>query len=110
MARRFAPPKVLAAAGALMMLGLGTAQAHTPLFACYDNGDGTVLCEGGFSDGSSAGGVPVKVRDASGAVVVDGEMNANSEFEFTKPDGAYSVLFDGGEGHQIEVPGADIVE
>ncbi|MBK1637032.1 hypothetical protein CKO19_14985, partial [Rhodovulum adriaticum] len=42
-----------ALAAALISFG-GLAQAHTPLCACYDNGDGTVLCEGGFSDGSSA--------------------------------------------------------
>ena len=33
----------------------GVALAHTPLCSCYDNGDGSVECEGGFSDGSSAG-------------------------------------------------------
>ncbi len=101
------------AVGALaiaVLAGMGTAHAHTPLFACYDNGDGTIMCEGGFSDGSSASGVPIRVRDAKGAVVTDGKMNANSEFEFKKPSGDYSVVFDGGEGHQIEVPGKDIVK
>jgi len=86
------------------------ALAHTPLFSCYDNGDGTVLCEGGFSDGSSAANVPILIKDAAGAVVGEGKMDENSEFEFDKPDGDYSVLFDGGEGHQIEVSGEDIVE
>jgi hypothetical protein len=37
------------------------ALAHTPLCSCYDNGDGTVTCEGGFSDGSSASGVQMRV-------------------------------------------------
>ena len=86
------------------------ASAHTPLFACYDNGDGSALCEGGFSDGSSASGVPVKVKDSSGKVVFSGKMNEVSEFEFKKPDGDYSVLFDAGEGHRIEISSQDIVE
>ena len=86
------------------------ALAHTPLCSCYDNGDRTVLCEGGFSDGSSASGVPVQVRDADGNVVLEGKMNANSEFEFKKPDGDYSVLFDAGEGHRIAIPGSEITE
>ncbi len=55
----------------------GQAWAHTPLCSCYDNGDGTVTCEGGF---------------------------------FDKPKGAYKVIFDGGEGHMIEIDGKEIVE
>lgn len=83
--------------------------AHTPLFACFDNGDGTVFCEGGFSDGSSAAGIAITVRDASGPVI-EGKMNPNSEFEFDKPQGDYTVLFDAGEGHKIEIQSAEIVE
>ncbi len=36
---------------AILVFGLfftGISQAHTPLFSCYDNGDGSVTCEGGF--------------------------------------------------------------
>ena len=97
--------------GGLAMAGLtGAAIAHTPLCSCYDNGDGTVLCEGGFSDGSSASNVGVFVKDGSGNVIVEGKMDANSEFEFNKPSGVYTVLFDAGEGHQIEISGDDITE
>lgn len=99
-------------AGFLMMvLGVffsGAALAHTPLCSCSDNGDGTVLCEGGFSDGSSARGVKISVSDASGKVVLQGKMDANSEFEFKKPAGAYTVLFDAGEGHRIKIPSSKI--
>ncbi|MBB4305421.1 hypothetical protein GGD81_004498 [Rhodobium orientis] len=103
--RAFVP--ILVAATTLVAT---SALAHTPLCSCYDNGDGTVLCEGGFSDGSSASGVPIKVFDASGKVVLDGKMSENSEFEFDKPDGDYKVLFDAGPGHEIEIDGSDIVE
>ena len=103
--------KILAVLGVVALTGYaGSAAAHTPLCSCYDNGDGTVLCEGGFSDGSSASGVAILVKDASGNAVVEGKMNENSEFEFKKPDGDYSVLFDAGEGHRIEIPGSEIVE
>ncbi|MBZ4021761.1 hypothetical protein CKO11_04715 [Rhodobacter sp. TJ_12] len=84
------------------------AAAHTPLCACYDNGDGTVLCEGGFSDGSSATGVAMRVTGADGAVVTEGAMGASSEFTFDKPEGDYTVLFDAGEGHKIEIPAEEI--
>lgn len=99
--------KTLATAVLAALWGAAAA-AHTPICACYDNGDGTVLCEGGFSDGSSASGVRMVVSDDSGNVVIDGSMDENSEFVFDKPDGSYTVLFDGGAGHQIEITGDDI--
>lgn len=86
------------------------AAAHTPLFACFDNGDGTIFCEGGFSDGSTAAGVPIIVKDGSGVVTMRTELDRNSEIEFEKPEGDYAVVFDGGEGHEIEIPGSQIFE
>jgi hypothetical protein len=94
--------------GLTLGLATGAAQAHTALCSCYDNNDGTILCEGGFSDGSSASGVKMVVSDKQGKKLLDGAMNKNSEFSFKKPDGEFTVLFDGGEGHQIEIKGADI--
>lgn len=87
-----------------------TVSAHTPLCACYDMGDDAVLCEGGFSDGSSAAGVAVRVVDAAGNAVIEGEMSEYSEFEFDKPAGDYTVVFDAGPGHDIVIHGKDIVE
>jgi hypothetical protein len=102
-------PKALPLIALGFSLGLTVAaQAHTPLCACYDNGDGTILCEGGFSDGSSATGVRMAVLDADGNVLIDAEMDDNSEFVFDTPEGDYSVLFDAGEGHKITVPASDI--
>ena len=86
------------------------ALAHTPLCSCFDNGDGTVSCEGGFSDGSSASGVRMVVKDDSGKVLIEGKMSENSDFDFKKPEGDYMVIFDAGEGHVIEIKGKDIVE
>ncbi|MCW7754856.1 hypothetical protein OOT00_12765 [Desulfobotulus sp. H1] len=92
-----------------MMLPL-SAMAHTPLFSCFDNGDGTIYCEGGFSDGSTAAGVPVVIKDSSGKEVKRLELSRTSDVEFEKPKGNYSVTFDGGEGHSIEIPGSQIFE
>lgn len=96
------------AAAILLALTAAPATAHTPICACYDNGDGTVLCEGGFSDGSSAAGVRMVVSDTRGNIVIDASMDENSEFVFDKPDGKFTVLFDAGEGHKIEITGDDI--
>ncbi len=93
---------------ALLILGASSAWAHTPLCSCWDNGDGTVTCEGGFSDGSSAAGVGISVLDSAKAVIESGKMNETSEFIFNKPAGEYSVQFDAGEGHQIVIPGSQI--
>jgi hypothetical protein len=84
--------------------------AHTPLCSCYDNGDGTITCEGGFSDGSSAAGVDMTVKDKSGKVLIKGKMDEDSEFTCDKPKASYRVIFDAGPGHVVEVEGKDITE
>ncbi|MGI6639334.1 MAG: hypothetical protein ACOX4Z_09920 [Desulfobulbus sp.] len=94
----------------VFFLFAGQAWAHTPLCSCYDNGDGTITCEGGFSDGSSASGVKMRVEKQDGAVLLEGQMNATSEFTFNKPEEDYKVVFDGGEGHRIEINSKDILE
>lgn len=104
---RFLPAGIFLAAS--LALGLpGGARAHTPVCACYADGEAAVLCEGGFSDGSSAEGVAMLVRDAAGATLIEGKIGANGEFAFEKPEGFADVLFDGGEGHRIVIPAADI--
>ena len=86
------------------------AWAHTPICDCYDNGDDTITCEGGFSDGGAAVGVPLRVLDATGKVLIDGAMGERSDFTFPKPKGAFRVEFDGGAGHVITIDGRDIEE
>ena len=88
----------------------GQALCHTPLCSCYDNGDGTITCEGGFSDGSSAAGVDMRVVDAEGKVLIKGKMNEDNEFTFKKPDVPFKVIFDAGPGHVVEIKGEDITE
>lgn len=99
---------MLILAGLLVLTQQAT--AHTPLFSCFDNADGTIFCEGGFSDGSTAAGVPIIVKDGAGKEIFRGELSRNSDIEFDKPEGEYAVLFDGGEGHDIEIPGSQIFE
>lgn len=87
-----------------------SAFAHSALCACMDNGDETVTCEGGYSDGSSAAGVSVTVYDSGGNVLVAGVMSQDSEFTFEKPQSDYKIVFDAGDSHRIEVDGKNIVE
>jgi len=99
----------LLAIGALLICP-AAALAHSPICDCIDNGDKTITCEGGFSDGSSASGVKISVVDGSGKELLSGKMNQDSEYTFDKPAGDYKVVFDAGDGHSIEVDGKNIVE
>ncbi len=94
----------------IVMLGAGGAWAHTPLCGCFDNGDGTVTCEGGFSDGSSASGVKMRVETPDGKVIIEGVMDEDSEYSFDKPSQDYVVVFDGGDAHVLRLSGGDITE
>ena len=84
--------------------------AHTPLCSCFDNGDNTITCEGGYSDGASVSGVTMRIEALDGGVQLEGKMNEDSEFTFEKPGVDYVVVFDAGEGHRIKVQGKEIIE
>ncbi len=83
--------------------------AHTAIMSCFDNGDGTIVCEGGFSDGSSASGVVMYVKQ-NNKKIIEGRMNEDSEFSFVKPRVNFTVHFDAGEGHKVSIKGEDIAE
>lgn len=96
-----------------ILLGLAFAAssmfAHTAIMSCFDNGDDTITCEGGFSDGSSASGVKFHILQ-DGKKVFEAKMNEDSEVTFKKPSSSYSAVFDAGEGHQVHIKGSDITE
>jgi len=95
----------------LLLSGMSqVALAHTPICDCYDNGDNTITCEGGFSDGGTAAGIPMRIIDGTGKLLIDGAMSAQSDFTFAKPDGNFRVEFEGGDGHIIQIDGRDIEE
>lgn len=68
-----------------------------------------MLCEGGFSDGSSAAGVTIRVLGADRSVLLESQLNHLSEIEFGKPEGEYTAVFDAGEGHLLEIPSSRIL-
>jgi hypothetical protein len=95
----------------LPMLGMASlAYGHNAICDCFDNGDDTITCEGGFSDGGKAVGVPVRVLDGTGKVLVDGAMSDNSDFTFARPKVDFRVEFDAGQGHVVTIDGRDIEE
>ncbi len=84
------------------------ASAHSPLFDCFDNGDGTATCEGAFSDGASAAGVGIRVELANGRVLFQSQLDEASSYSFEIPDQEYMVYFEAGTGHEIVLFGDDI--
>ena len=96
---------------AVALAGLAaTAIAHNAICDCFLNDDGTITCEGGFSDGASATGIPLRVLDSDGKVLIEGVMSDKSEFTFAKPSVDFRVEFDAGEGHVVKIDGRDIEE
>lgn len=83
--------------------------AHTPLLSCMDEGDGSITCEGGFSDGASAGGVSFRV-EKDGKMIVQKKLNSTSEVSFKKPTGDYIAIFDAGSGHVVRIKSKNIFE
>ena len=92
----------------LLALAATAVYAHNAICDCFDNGDETITCEGGFSDGGKAVGVPVHVFDQSGKVLIDGKMGDKSDFTFAKPKVDFRVEFDAGQGHVVTIDGRDI--
>ena len=92
----------------LLTLAATAVYAHNAICDCFDNGDETITCEGGFSDGGKAVGVPVHVLDQSGKVLIDGKMSDKSDFTFAKPKVDFRVEFDAGQGHVVTIDGRDI--
>jgi len=84
------------------------ALAHGPAFDCYLEREGQVKCVAGFTDGSSAVGRKILVRDLGGKVLLEGDVGPDSSFGFQVPQDPYSVTFLGGEGHEVTLQSADI--
>jgi len=83
-------------------------EAHSPVFDCFSENDGSVSCEGGFSDGTSATGVAVRVLDASEKLLLSGKIDAEGRFSFARPTGDFHIVFDAGAGHSVTVFSSDI--
>jgi hypothetical protein len=99
------------ALGSLSLLAwAAAAYGHNAICECFDNGDGSITCEAGFSDGGKAAGVPLRVLDQSGKVLIDGKMSEQSDYTFAKPKVDFRVELDAGQGHVVKIDGRDIEE
>lgn len=92
----------------VMALLATAAPAHNAICSCFENEDQTITCEGGFSDGGKSEGVPLRVYDQAGKVLIDGKMNKDGEYTFARPKVPFRVEFDAGDGHVVKIDGRDI--
>jgi hypothetical protein len=92
----------------LALAAAAVAHAHNAICSCFENDNGTITCEGGFSDGGKAVGVPLHVVDQAGKVLIEGVMTKDSNFTFARPKVPFRVEFNAGEGHIVKIDGRDI--
>jgi hypothetical protein len=102
-------PSAKRALAGLALLAASTAWAHNPVVECRQVSDDTIICRGGFSDGSLAPGVKLDVVGYDDKVLMAGKLGMDSTLSFKKPAGEFFVLFDAGPGHIVEVDHAEIV-
>lgn len=93
--------------GACLCLLASVAFAHTPILNCYMD-DNMVMCEGGFSNGASAAGVQMTVRDANKKVILQGKLDEQGTWSFKRPEGDFEVEFNAGPGHVVVVTSDEI--
>jgi len=93
----------------LTLLSTSTLFAHTAVMSCFDNGDDTITCEGGFSNGSSASGTEFLIMQ-NDKTVMQTKLSEDSDVTFDKINGEYEVVFNAGEGHKLSIQSSDITE
>ncbi|KAF1066518.1 MAG: hypothetical protein GAK45_01897 [Pseudomonas citronellolis] len=90
------------------LLASPLALAHAPFLECRALGAQQVRCLGGFTDGSAAAGVMIKVYAADGGLLFSAPLGADSSLVFERPQAHFHVLFDVGPGYRAEVDSRDI--
>lgn len=91
----------------LLMLLPSLASAHTPVCRCTLNAQ-TILCEGGYHDGSGASDITMRVISYHGETLASGELNAQHQFITPLPGQPFFILMDVGPGEMFEVDWKDI--
>ena len=97
-----------AGAGMGLLATIVPAFAHAPILYCYVEDDTHILCEAGYSDGSSALGQEIRVSNLEGRVLLVDKFGDDNTFTFETPDEPYQVEFIGDPGHLATVYSDDI--
>ncbi len=93
---------ILLVALVTLSLSPGQAQAHKPLLSVSDNNDGMMSIEAGFSDGGSAAGHKIILKNQdTGEVLLETRVGEDGSLELKKPSVNFTVTLDAGEGHVV---------
>lgn len=76
--------------------------AHYPFCSCALQGE-EIVCEAGFSDGSSAEGVIVDLITYDEKIISANTFDAQSLARFAPVKDEFYILLDAGPGHTVEV-------
>ena len=82
------------------------AQAHFPLMGCWLEKE-LVVCEAGYSDGSTAVDYAVEMFDYDDNLIAKEVTDKRSIVEFIHPNEDFYLVFDSGHENPVEV---DVVE
>ena len=52
--------------------------------------------------------MPIRVTNEKDEVIFEGKLDEGGELTFKKPEGVFSVTFDGGPGHMLTVKSSEI--
>ena len=99
-----------AAAVSAVLLHIASASAHTALITCFDNGDATVTCEAGYSDGASSAGQVIRVSQTNKRLIIEAKFDKEGTYTFKKPDVDFYVEFIGDPSHLATFDGEDLVK
>ncbi|MGF1718933.1 hypothetical protein L4D20_02665 [Vibrio kyushuensis] len=80
--------------------------AHFPLMSCWLESQ-NVICEAGYSDGSTAVDYAVEMFDYEDNLIAKTMTDKRSIVEFTHPETDFYLVFDAGHESPVEV---DVVE
>lgn len=86
-----------------LALGCGTVFAHEPVTRCFLLDEATVRCRGAANDGDEMPGSRMEVIALNGEPLLDGKLESDSTWTFSKPAQPFYVLFDTGPGLQVTV-------
>jgi hypothetical protein len=101
--------KVVVLGSVISAVSILPAFAHAALLSCYDNEDGTIDCEAGYSDGASAAGQELLVRRNDQRLLYEFTFDQTGLVTFDKPAEDFVVEFHGDAAHVVTVYGDDIV-
>jgi hypothetical protein len=96
--------------GFAMMVLAQPGGAHSPLLACYDEGEEQVTCEGGYSDGAPAAGQTIRVLTPARRLILEARFDRSNTYKFRKPVTAFLVEFEGDSSHLATFDGEDLIK